>query len=237
MRVLIERRDDWGVRVLIKRRRKQGSRRRVGPRTPKDLADIVWPVRHDKWWNWNAAKGETKTAEELYKGFRIGSLEQARDVLEHVEEIAQTAVDRAAAADRRATTIAGTVAIAASLTIGGAGLVVDPQKITDPTIRRIFAAVLCVVTVAFIGSAIFALRALVATRGWNWSDPHEMPPGVPATRQRRIGMRAANRLSAFAFNWEVSDLKNRCVDRALQFLVVALVGIAVLSALLVVYAF
>jgi hypothetical protein len=223
------------MRILIERRRKTKTPPRVGPRSPRALSDIVWPVRHGKWWNWDAGKGRTKTVEELYQGFRIESVEQAQDALEHVEEITQTAVDRAAAADRRATTIAGTVAIAASLTIGGAGIVIDPSKITDSTIRGIFAAVLCVVTVAFILSAIFALRALVVTRTWNWSDPFEMPPDSTDRREEKIGMRAASRLSAFAFNWEISDLKNRCVDRALQLLLVALVGIAGLSALVVVY--
>jgi hypothetical protein len=222
---------------MIKRRKKRRKLKRVGPDAPRELSDIIWPKLHGRWWNWDKRRKEIKSVEELYDGLRVESVGQAQETLEHVEAIAQTAVDRAGAADRRATTIAGTVAIAASFTIGGAGILVDPTKIEDATIRRTFAVVLCVVTVAFILSAIFALRALVSTRTWKWSEPYDLPLDKGESRQKQLGMRAAHLLSAFSYNWEISDLKNRCVDRALQFLVVALLGIAVLSALLVWYTF
>ena len=223
--------------ILVKRERRRRKSSRVGRDSPRELSDLIWPKLHERWWNWDGEKKRVKSVEELYRGLRTGTVEQAKETLEHVEAIAQTAVDRAAAADRRATTIAGTVAIAASFTIGGAGIVVDPNKINDATIRKAFAIVLCLVTVAFIFAAIFALRALVATRTWRWSEPRDLPLDARELRTKQIGMRAAHLLSAFSYNWEISDLKNRCVDRALQFLVVALIGIAVLSSLLVWYVF
>jgi hypothetical protein len=48
-------------------------------------------------------------------------------------------------------------------------------------------------------------------------------------------MRAAHLLEDFAANWEISDVKNRTVDLALRCLVAALVGIAGLALLLVLY--
>jgi hypothetical protein len=105
-------------------------------------------------------------------------------------------VDRAAAADRRATTIAGTVAIAASFTLGGAGLVLDRVKVPDADVRRLFAVLLCVTTVFFVLSAIYALRALVGTRGWHWADPHQLDQGVPENVDEavphRLGLRAVS---------------------------------------------
>lgn len=200
-----------------------------------ELGDFLWPKLHARWWNWDDEKGRSKTGEELYEGLRSENLDQARETLEHAQEIADTAIERAGAADRRATAIAGTVAIAASFTLGGAGILIDPAAITDLGNRRAFAIVLCATTVAFIVSAIFALRALVGTRTLAWSNIHDLPLDPNEPRAQRLGMRAAHLLEDFAFNWEISDLKNRNVDRALVFLTVALIGIAALASLLVLY--
>jgi hypothetical protein len=88
-----------------------------------------------KWWNYDADQARTKTLAELFAELRHGNPEEARETLEHVEAIAQSAVDRAAAADRRASTIAGTVAIAASFTLSGSALILDNSKLADKTVR------------------------------------------------------------------------------------------------------
>lgn len=211
------------------------GRTRVGPRDTRRLRDRVLPYRHGKWWNFDTKSGTTKNAEALYAGLSTGGPDEARVTLEHVEAIAQTAVDRAAAADRRATIIAGTVPIAASFTLSGAGLVLDGTKILDESVRTWFAAILCVTTVLFVASAGYALRALIATRVWNWSEPYDLPvdPNEPLPKQ--LGMRAAHLLEDFAGNWEISDVKNRTVDVALRCLVAALCGIAALAGLLALY--
>lgn len=222
--------------IKVPRWKPRRSLKRVGPSDDLDLSDVLWPRRHGRWWNWDSDAKEVKKAAELYEGLPADSVEEAKDTLDHTREIAQTAVERAAAADRRATTIAGTVAIAASFTLGGAGLLVDPAKVTDGDLRRALAVLLFVITVSFVLSAIFALRALVATRTWAWVNPHDVD-GLPTGEVERIRMRAAHLLDDFATNWEISDLKNRCVDRALLFLIVALIGIGALAAVLVCYAF
>ncbi|MEA2439360.1 MAG: hypothetical protein QOH76_784 [Thermoleophilaceae bacterium] len=193
---------------------------------------FVWPRIHGKWWNFDYAKGRTKTLEEIYEDLRSNDLDQAKETLEHVELIAQGAVDRGAAADRRASTIAGTVAIAASFTLSGGSLALDGTKLTDPTARTWFAIGLCVTTVGFVLSALYALGALVATRVWLWSDPHDLPSDPGESREMRIGMRAAHLLAGYAGNWEISDVKNRLVDLALRWLIVALAAMLVLAVLL-----
>lgn len=211
------------------------KRRRVGPKDKRTLADTLWPQRHAKWWGYDTAAGREKSVDELYEQLRTDD-ENAWPAAtwEHVQGIAQTAVDRAAAADRRATTIAGTVAIAASFTLSGAGLVVDPTKIADGTIRLLFTCVLAATTILFITSAIFALRALVSTRQWSWSNPHDLPHDKDEPANKQLGMRAAHLYADFATNWEISDLKNRLVDNALVCLVGALSGIGGLAVLLVI---
>ena len=214
------------------------GRKRVAPNDTRPWAErfvdrFVWPGRHGKWWNFNTAESRTKTAVELFEGLHNRDIEEARATLAHIESIAQGAVDRAAAADRRATTIAGTVAIAASLTLSGGGLALDAQKITDPDARRWFGIVLCVATACFVLSAFYALRALVATRTWNWGQPTDLPIEAEEHLQKRLGMQAAHLLQDYAGNWEISDVKNRLVDLSLRWLVGALfslLGLAVLVA-------
>jgi hypothetical protein len=169
--------------------------------------------------------------DEVYERLRSDEAELAKETLEHVQEIAQGAVERAAAADRRATTIAGTVAIAASFTLSGGSLALDGNKWSDLGARRWFAIGLCVTSAAFVLSAFYALRALVATRVWHWSQPFDLPICISEPSPKRLGMRATHLLQGFAGNWEISDLKNRLVDLALRWLLLALTTIVALAVL------
>ena len=216
------------------------GRVRVGPEDRRTLFDRVWPQRHGKWWNFNSDTGTTKKLHEILAELPAATEKQANAQLEHVEAIARSAAERAAAADRRASTIAGSVAIAASFTLSGAGFVLDTQKVADPDVQVAFAMVLFATTVSFVFSAVYALRALVGTHQWNWTKPPELDKYAHDVHEDEEGiqrqrLRAAYLLKDFAANWEISDLKNRCVDMALRWLVVGLIGIAAFAALLVYY--
>jgi hypothetical protein len=193
---------------------------------------FVWPRVHGKWWTFDVLEKKTQTPEEICARLRLESPEQAKETLDHVEAIAQGAVDRAAAADRRAGTIAGTVAIAATFTLTGGGLALDHMKLTDPDLRKAFAIGLVVTTAAFVLSVFYALRALVSARVWSWSEPFDLPVSEDEDRKTQLGMRAAHLLQDFAGNWEISDLKNRLVDLALRWLLLALAAIVCLAAII-----
>lgn len=221
------------------------GRRRVARDDRRTPLDFLLPRRHGKWWNWNGDEGRTQTFGEIYRSLKItepGVQEQdpsakaktdnAKSKYEHVEAIAQTAVDRAAAADRRAATIAGTVAIAASFTLGGAAVVMDASKFLDNSLRSAAAVSLGVSATFFAVSAMFALWALVAARQWNWSDPHALIKHADASEAKRVGKHAASLLKKFGANWEISDHKNRLVDQALKALLVALIGVVVTATLI-----
>jgi hypothetical protein len=216
--------------AAITRRR---SVNRGKPSGPFAVFDPIWPQRHDAYWNWDHRTNSLKSKQAPYDELVSDDEHIAQATLEYVGAVAQSAVDRAAAADRRATTIAGAVAIAASFTVSGAGLVLDRNKFTDPDVRKWAAVVLCITTVLFALSAVYALRALVSTRRWNWPDPTDLKCARAGDLPSRLTKRASEQLNHFTYNWEISDLKNRCVDRAGLCLIAALIGIAVLGGLVV----
>jgi hypothetical protein len=199
-----------------------------------DLRDRLFPRRHGKWWNWDSATGSTRDVDALRLEFTDAELDDAKAAFEHVQAISDSAVARAEGADRRATTIAGSVAIAASFTLGGAGVVLDGGKFDGHDgSRTAFAVVLALTTAAFVISAAYALTALVKTRFWRWARPDHLDEARGEEAAARYGIRSAHLLDDFAFNWEVSVLKNHLVDKALWSLVTALVGIAVLAVIVV----
>lgn len=210
------------------------GRVRKGPSDGRwDFRDHVWPYRHGKWWNWDAQSKQTSSVDQLMTMMRLDRPEEAKESLEFAEAVAQTALDRAEAADRRATTIAGSVAISASFTLSGAGLVLDGGKwVDDSTLREYFAVGLFIATAFFVLAAVYSLRALVSkrTRTWNWLSPIDMwRCAKEPNAELRLGRKAAQILDNFAANWEIADLKNRNIDNSLRCLIVALLSLTSLA--------
>lgn len=197
----------------------------------ESLRDWLWPHRHKTYWTADRLKKRTddEAVREFLAELHVVDAESAEAALSHAEAIARTASDRASAAERRATTIAGAVAIAASLTLSGAGLVLDATKLPSYGLRLSFAITLAFTTTLFVLSAIHALRALVRTRVWNWSLPKHLPVDPAEPVPTRIGLRAAHLLDDFSRNWEIAVLKDRAVDRALWCLAAALIGVVGLA--------
>jgi hypothetical protein len=212
------------------------KRRRYGPGLPRPgLDDRIWPALHERWWNWDSREKEHKAlsnlADQLRPVVTDNHLRSADLTLDQAKAVAQTAVDRAAAADRRATTIAGAVAIAASFTLSGAGVVLGESSLPASAVKA-SAVMIAVISVLFVLSAVYALRALAGRRGrtWHWETPYTLERDrVDLTDVERLTTRSADLLNDFAFNWEISDLKNRYVDNALLCLTLALCGVATLS--------
>jgi hypothetical protein len=209
------------------------ARRIVNPGDPIPIRYRVFPDWHGRWWN----RGRVEAAKQRNKVAKVeaslpeGGVGVADEVLAHAQEVAQTAIDRAAAADRRATTIAGVVSISASLTLAGASLVLDDSKVPNGTWQIVLASLVFATAAAFVASASYALVALVRYRKWNWSDLWDLPTPRPeafsADELKR--RRAAFLLHNFTGNWEISDVKNRQVDNALRCLLAALVLLSLLA--------
>lgn len=200
------------------------------PGDSRSLGDYLWPAIHGRYWNRNV------TEDELAQRFMPAEPEtevahSLELTLDQAKAVSQTAVDRAAAADRRATTITASVSIAATFTLSGAGLIVGTANL--PAWAAVTSAVLiAVITILFALSATYALRALAGRdcRRWKWEDPKALARTmIDLSPTERIARRSAGLLDDFAYNWEISDLKNRLVDNALFCLTFALGSVAALS--------
>ena len=77
----------------------------------------------------------------------------AATILEEAQAISAEATSRIDSAERRATTLQGTVAIAASLVVAGAGLPLRPSKVTDRDWRIVLLIVLVAVLDVLTGCA------------------------------------------------------------------------------------
>jgi hypothetical protein len=198
--------------------RDDADRRCYGPDDPRPWFDYLRPGRRGKWWNFY--EGETRDAEYLYNRMPGRTVAQATNTLAEIEAVAASATERAAVADRRASTIAGTVAISSSFTLSGAAFVLDPARVDQGINRLPFAIILVLTTVAFVFAAFYALMALVGARRWNWTQPPDVAWSLPdddeQAKIKQLHHRAAHLLADFAGNWEIADVKTRHVAAALS---------------------
>jgi hypothetical protein len=138
------------------------------------------------------------------------------------------ATDRAAAAERRASTLAGATAIAASLTVSGAGVILN--NITEPSWRFALLVVLALTASAFVMSGWQAARALAGWRRWSVPHPYRPLDRVKLTEAEQRVDQAAELLANFAYNWEVAGAKLRAVDSAFLYLKIAFSLLVLLAA-------
>ncbi len=203
----------------------------VGPKTPQRLTDRLLPRLHASYWLRFPFPEEVdgklvkRDADAFYRDLvstHPEDVDYAKAALEHVQALAQTAVDRAATADRRATTIASAVAITVTLTVSGSSFVLDSSNLGDSIAQGTVAVLLALATLTFAVSAYFALAALIRLRRWVWEAPGDLPRDAAEALPKRYLQRAAHLRVDFAHNWEVADLKNRLVDNSLYALLLGL---------------
>lgn len=212
--------------------------------TPKkNPLGIVFPRQGSRYWYHRITSADPPTGKEpravqelqrIRQTLVSGDSDETRFQLRQAERIAGSADARAAAADRRATTILASIPIAATLTLGAGGLILGGKLSSHAEYVEASAATVGIVS-AFVFSALYALSALVATRRWSWPTPvagwYPVPDegaATPSLEEQRQLLTAAT-IRSFTYNWEVSELKNRLVDRALAWLVVALTGLLTIA--------
>lgn len=109
-----------------------------------------------------------ESTEELRNGLAAATEPLAAEILAEAEAIHNRVVDRVEGAERRATTLQGAAAIAAGLTLTGAGLLVD-TKISGAGWQLLFGLVLVFLTVSLV---LCAYRAtLASTKVFRWTAP------------------------------------------------------------------
>jgi hypothetical protein len=201
----------------------------VDPGARRSMNDWIWPRLHRRWWF-----REAKTADEIEQIF-FGDIKDTAEFLADVVEATRPAAERAGAAERRAATLAGAVAIAASLTTSGAGLVLDTDKIPESEWRVAFAGLFAAITCFLVLSGLYATRTIVGWRRWSWPNPWKSTKRGCLTADEVRTKRAAELLRGFSYNWEVADVKLRTLDSASRCFVVALLFFVLLALTVVTY--
>lgn len=159
----------------------------------------------------------------------------ASTILGEAEAAYREASETIESAERRATTLLGTVAIAASLVVAGAGLLLDPSKISSNPWRIALAVLLAAFLACLVGCG---WRALAVTgRIFNFEQPgfdriHLRAKMKPKDAQ---AFRAAELLRATGVAEEIGSVKVGLLSSAAWWLRLALGALAVLVIALVVY--
>lgn len=166
---------------------------------------------------------------------RFGTLDDDRSdqVLAEAEAAYAEATERTESAERRATTIQGSIAVAASLSIAGGSLLLDPSKIPSCGWRwalgSTFAALVACLAVA-------AWRSFLVTGpGYMWASPNfeEVLDHSALAHASAIKVsRAADLLVAYGRNDRIAAVKIELLGSAVRWLILALVLVALLAALL-----
>ena len=172
-------------------------------------------------------------SEQLIERFGTLDEDRADQVLAEAEAAYTEAADRAESAERRATTIQGSIAVAASLSIAGGSLLLDASKITSCGWRWA------------LGSTFAALVACLALAAWRsflvtgprymWASPNfeeVLDHSALADATAIKVARAADLLVAYGRNDRIAAIKVELLGSAVRWLILALVLVALLSVLL-----
>ncbi len=152
-------------------------RRDFGPWVKQALAPER--ARARRWW-WNrlfVQVPEPTEFRETPKRLReLLAAQEDRSAEALVEAKGQFAgpFDTTDGVERRATTLQGAVAIAASFVLAGGGLLLDPAKIRSDAWRVAFAALYSVVITSLVFSALRALRATSRVLVWHYPDGEDI---------------------------------------------------------------
>jgi hypothetical protein len=161
---------------------------------------------------------------------------RAADILKEAQAIYQRAEDRSAGATTRATTLQGAVAIAASLLLAGATLVVGQSALQGAGWLAAFAVLLVGTTVGLVMAGLRALSATSTVHVW-----HRPPAGDIVGRARLTAAEdhvrlAAETLIAYGYNTEIAAWKVAYMAAAAWWFRIALAWLVTLALFIGLYA-
>jgi len=157
-------------------------------------------------------------------------------ILEEALATHQEPLDRIDSAERRATTLLGAVAIAASVVIAGAGLMLDSSKVQGQGWRVALAALLLV----FVGClAACAMRALAVTgRAFRFygPGPHRIGDRAAMGEAAALVHRAAELLRSSEVANQIGRVKVGLLRSAAWWFRIAILTLVALAGLILAYA-
>jgi protein-S-isoprenylcysteine O-methyltransferase Ste14 len=114
------------------------------------------------------------TANEIAGRLRTSNPDLAETILAEAEKVAAEAFDRADGAERRATTLQGAIAIAASFGIAAGALLLDSNKIKSDGWRQTFAVISLGFVFCLVASGFRAVSAVYRVHRWSYPESSEI---------------------------------------------------------------
>jgi hypothetical protein len=175
----------------------------------------------------------TGSLADVHRELAVGAEGDGARVLAEAQAYFDEAAGRIESAERRATTLQGSVAIAAGLVTAGAGLLLDSSKVPDRAWRVVLVAALALFLVCLIGCGVRALS--VTGRVFEYLMPgHERIAGRAALPGEQADLwRAAELLRAGAVSSEIGMVKVGLLSSAAWWFARAILALALLAGLLV----
>jgi hypothetical protein len=209
-----------------------------------------WRVRRsicrDGWWRtkWDEVfvpadppeRFATESLSDLAGKLKTPDEDVARAILAEAEAAYSEPQQVIDSAERRATTLQGTVAIAASVALAGGGFLLDPSRIEGRGLRIAIVVLLALFVVCLLGCAVRALGATV--RIFNFEEPGFVRIGDRASMSNTevLTHRAAELLRASAVADMVGSVKIGLLRSAAWWFRRALLLLALLTVLISAYA-
>ena len=162
--------------------------------------------------------------------------ERATELLAEAQAIYERAEERAAGAQTRATTLQGAVAIAASLLLAGAALVLDQTELQGAGWRAAFAAMLFAVTASLVMCGVRALSATSTIHAWHRPTAGEIVNRAKLDAPQAKAKLAAETLVDYSYNTKIAAWKVAYLGAAAWWFRVALACLLGLALLVGVYA-
>jgi hypothetical protein len=151
-------------------------------------------------------------------------------VLDEAKEIYKEPRERIDSAERRATTLQGTVAIAASVAAAGGGLLLDPTRVKGEEWRVGFGILLALFVVCLVVCGIRALGATSRTFVFQNPGVDRIPERAQMTDPNAVmGQQAAELMRAFAVADEVGSVKVGLLNSATWWFRWAIIVLAALA--------
>jgi hypothetical protein len=162
--------------------------------------------------------------------------DRATELLAEARAIYESAEKRAAGAQERATTLQGAVAIAASLLLAGAALVVGQTALEGSGWRAAFAVALFAVTASLVMCGLRALSATSTIHRWHRPTPKEIEVRATLGGPEAKARLAAETLVDYSYNTRIAAWKVAYLGAAAWWFRVALAFLLVLALLVSIYA-
>jgi hypothetical protein len=198
---------------------------------------VTWVV--DKWNSFFLeVDDETdfpETLDELKVQLTTTNPGRAQAILSEAQAACDRMQDRIDGAERRATTLQGSSAVAASLALTGSALLIDPSKIHDVGWRLGFGLVLAFVTLAFVLCAYRATLASTRVHVWFVPTDRDLLKRPSQDVSQAQTERAAELLHAIGKNMRNARWKVAMMRASAEWLARALLGLLLVALLAVVY--